>query len=263
MTIAHEPIPGTALWVYAHPRRGSLNHQLFDAGVKALGSRYDVATSDLYADGFNPVLREQDLGGLAVTAGNFAELAGDAYAAGELAADIQLEQAKVAAAELLIFQFPLWWYAPPAILKGWLDRVLTQGFAFGDLNPHTGMPRRYGDSGLAGRRALVVVTTGEDERSIGPRGISGDLDSLLFPLTHGALWYTGIETLDLHVIHDADALDAARVEHETDRLRARLAGIDSEQPRRFRALADGDYQDTRALREDILPGRRDLAIHFS
>lgn len=263
MTIAHEPTPGNALWVYAHPRRGSFNNHLFNAGVEALGSRYDVATSDLYADGFNPVLREQDLGDLAATPGGIATLAGDAYAAGQLPADIQLEQAKVAAAELLIFQFPLWWYAPPAILKGWLDRVLTQGFAFGDLDPHTGVPRRYGDSGLAGRRALIVVTTGDDARTLGDRGISGDLDSLLFPLTHGALWYTGIETLDLHAIHDADVLDHARVEHETDRLRARLVGIDTESPRRFRALADGEYQGTRALREDILPGRNDLAIHFS
>lgn len=263
MTIAHQPTPGTALWVYAHPRQGSLNHHLFTAGVKALGRRYDVATSDLYADGFNPVLREQDLGELAATAGNIAQLAGDAYAAGELAADIQLEQAKVAAAELLVFQFPLWWYAPPAILKGWLDRVLTQGFAFGDLDPRTGVPRRYGDGGLAGRKALIIVTAGDDARTLGDRGISGDLDSLLFPLTHGALWYTGIETLDLHVIHDADSLDPARVEHEAGRLRARLEGIDSEPARQFRRLADGEYQGTRALRADILPGRIDLGIHLS
>ena len=38
----------------------------------------------------------------------------------------------------------------------------------------------------------MIVTAGEDDRSIGERGISGDLDSLMFPLTHGTLWYTAV-----------------------------------------------------------------------
>lgn len=95
-----------------------------------------------------------------------------------LPSDIREEQAKLAAAELLVFQFPLWWYGPPAILKGWLDRVLTEGFAFGDLDPTLGVPRRFGVGGRVGRRALVVVTAGEDEGSLGTRGISGDLETL-------------------------------------------------------------------------------------
>ncbi len=58
---------------------------------------------------------------------------------------MRAEQDKVAAAELLVLQFPLWWYGPPAVLKGWLDRVLTAGFAFGDVDPVSGVPLRYGD----------------------------------------------------------------------------------------------------------------------
>lgn len=238
MTV-NRPTPGTALWVYAHPRAGSFNSLLFHAGVESLSKRYDVLTSDLHAQCFNPVL-------------------GD----GDLSADVRAEQEKLASAELLVFQFPLWWYAPPAILKGWFDRVLTSGFAHGDIDPELGLPRRYGDGGLVGRRALIIVTAGEDARSIGDRGISGDIDSLLFPLTHGALWYVGIETLDLHVIYDADDLDAHAAEAETHRLQTRLNTIDVEQPRRFRRLKDGEYQGTRALRADILPGRTDLRIHL-
>lgn len=181
---------------------------------------------------------------------------------GQLPADVREEQGKVARAELLVIQFPLWWYGPPAILKGWFDRVLTGGFAHGDLDPALGVPRRYGDGGLAGRRALVVVTAGEDARSIGPRGISGDLESLLFPLTHGILWYVGIETLELHVVHDADALGTGDVDREVERLRARLRGLDSESARRFRTLRDSGYQG-RALRPDLLPGRTDLGIHLA
>lgn len=262
MTIIHRPEPRTALWVYAHPRAGSLNEHLFQVGAEALSAQYQVATTDLYAQGFDPVLSDRDLGQQAHRSGGIADLAGDAYAHGELPADVRAEQAKLAAAELLILQFPLWWYGPPAILKGWFDRVLTAGFAHGDLDPELGLPRRYGDGGMVGRRALIVVTAGEDERSIGRRGISGDIDSLLFPITHGTLWYTGIETLDLHVIYDADDLSSEDVETQTRRLATRLVGVDAERPRTFRRLRDGDYRGTRALRENVLPGRTDLGIHL-
>jgi NAD(P)H dehydrogenase (quinone) len=261
MTITHSPTPGSALWLYAHPRRGSLNDRLLHEGVAELSARYDVAVSDLNAQGFDPVLSERDLGDLGGQAGNLAELMGTAYDRGQLPGDVREEQHKLARAELLVIQFPLWWYGPPAILKGWFDRVLTSGFAYGDLDPELGVPRRYGDGGLVGRKALVVVTAGEDARSIGPRGISGDLESLLFPLTHGVLWYVGIETLDLHVIHDADTLDAGQVADEVERLKERLRTVDTEPARRFRTLRDGDYRETRALRADLLPGRTDLGIH--
>jgi NAD(P)H dehydrogenase (quinone) len=261
--ISHPPAPATAHWVYAHPRPGSLNERLFRDGVKTLSARYRVATSDLYAQRFDPVLGEHDLGELAAEPGNIAELAGEAYARGQAPADVRAEQAKLAAAELLVVQFPLWWYGPPAILKGWFDRVLTSGFAYGDVDAETGLPRRYGDGGLAGRRALIVVTAGEDAHSVGPRGISGDLESLLFPITHGVLWYVGIETLGLHVIHDADALDGEGVARESTRLRERLRTVDAEPARRFRSLRDGDYRETRALRADLLPGRTDLGIHLA
>ena len=260
------PTPGTALWVHAHPRRRSLNGRLFQEGVQALSARYQVATSDLYAQGFDPVLGHRDLGNSPDGSGGdggIAELVGDAFAQGRLPADVREEQAKLASAELLVLQFPLWWYGPPAILKGWFDRVLTAGFAYGDLDPENGLPRRYGDGGLLGRKALVVVTAGEDARSIGTRGISGDLDSLLFPLTHGTLWYVGIEALDLHGVHDAGTLGAGGLEREVERLRQRLRGIDAEPARRFRRLRDGDYAGTRALRPDLLPDRTDLGIHYA
>lgn len=263
MTVDHPPTPGSALWVLAHPRQNSLNGQLYRTGVRALSRDHDVATSDLYAQGFDPVLGEQDVGAAAGQPGNLAVQAGEAYSRGQLHREVAAEQQKLAAAELLVLQFPLWWYGPPAILKGWLDRVLTDGFAYDDeLDPERGVPRRYGDGGLTRRTALVVVTAGDDERTIGPRGVSGDLDSLLFPLTHGVLWYVGIDVLDLHVIHDADALDVGGVEPETGRLVDRIAGLRTEAPRPYRRLRDGDYpSDLRALHPDLHPGRTDLGIH--
>lgn len=261
MNRPHQPTPGSALWVLAHPRRHSLNGHLFRAGVEELARDHEVATSDLYAQRFDPVLGEPDFG--EARPGNLAVLAGEAYARGRTPPDVAAEHAKVADAELLVLQFPLWWYGPPAILKGWFDRVLTHGFAYDEeLDPEVGMPRRYGDGGLAGRKALVVVTAGDDAHTLGPRGVSGDLDSLLFPLTHGALWYVGIDVLDLHVVHDADLLDSRGVDRETQRLRERLAGIHTERSTSYRRLRDGDYPSSlRALHPDLHPGRTDLSIH--
>ncbi|ATG55936.1 NADPH-quinone reductase [Brachybacterium ginsengisoli] len=263
MTVDHPPVPGTALWVLSHPRKDSLNGHLFRAGTEALSTRREVMTTDLYAQGFAPALGDQDLGTPADRPGNLAELAGEAYLAGKSTAEVRAEHEKLARAELLVLQFPLWWYGPPAMMKGWLDRVLTDSFAYDRaLDPETGMPRRYGDGGLTRRRALVVVSVGDDARTLGPRGVSGDLDSLLFPLTHGALWYVGIEALDLHVLHDADGLDAAGVARETDRLLARLEHLDDEASRPYRRLRDGDYPShLRALDPGLLPGRTDLEIH--
>ncbi len=263
MIITHPTQQKTALWVLAHPHADSFNGTLFREGVAELSLEYTVRTTDLYAQGFDPVLSDRDLGTPTGRSGNIARLSGEAYGRGELDADVREEQEKLAAAELLVLQFPLWWYSEPAILKGWIDRVFTEGFAYGDIDPERGVPRRYGDGGLSGRKALVIVTTGEDERSIGPRGISDDIDALLFPLTHGVLWYVGIETLALHVVADADALGPAEVARESARLRERLHGITAERPRLFRRLRDGEYNGTRALREDILPGRTDFGIHLA
>lgn len=263
MSVDHPPTPGSALWVLAHPRHDSLNGQLFRDGVEELSRDHEVATSDLYAMGFDPVLGERDLGSPAGRPGNLARLAGEAYSRGQTAPEIRAEHEKLARAELLVLQFPLWWYGTPAILKGWLDRTLTDSFAYdAEIDPAHGMPRRYGDGGLTRRTALIVVTVGEDERTLGPRGVSGDLDSLLFPLTHGALWYVGIQALELHVVHDADGLDAAGAARETRRLRERIAALSTEQVRPFRRLRDGDYpSDLRALHPELLPGRTDLDIH--
>jgi NAD(P)H dehydrogenase (quinone) len=263
MAVDNPPTPGTVHWVLAHPRPQSLNGHLFRAGVEALSRDHDVATSDLYAMGFDPALGAADLGTPADRPGNIVELLDEARERGETPADVRAEQEKLAAAELVVLQFPLWWYGPPAILKGWLDRVFTNGFAYDtELDPELHLPRRYGDGGLTGRKALIIVTAGDDERTLGPRGLSGDLDSLLFPLTHGTLWYVGIETFDLHVIHDADTVSPEDVDRERERLLDRLKRIGSEPTRPYRRLRDGDYPpDLRALRPDLFPGRTDFGIH--
>lgn len=250
-----------ALYVYVHPDERSFNRQLFDAGRAALERTHDVMTSDLYAMGFNPALTRADLGDFAHANDPFLTRWSRAYAEGQLPAEVRIEQQKLLDAELVIFQFPLWWYSVPAMLKGWFDRVFASGFGFDVIDPATGLPRKYGDGVLVGKRALISVSLGEGLRSIAPRGMSGDLDSLLFSLTHGTLFYAGIEPLPLHVIADADDLGPDGVEVEIRRFTERISGLSDETPTPYRTMLSGDYRPGRALREEFAPGRTDLGIH--
>jgi NAD(P)H dehydrogenase (quinone) len=256
------PTKQRALWVYAHPDGKSFNRQLLIAGRTELGRTHDVVTTDLYAERFDPVLSQSDLGSHAGVDDTFLNRWATAYSAGELPPEIRAQQQKLLAADLVVLQFPLWWYGLPAILKGWIDRVFTSGFGFDlPLGPDR-LPQRYGAGLLAGKRAFVIVSAGETAAALGPRGLGGDIDTLMFGLTHGVLWYTGVAAYPLHVIADADDLDAAAVQREIDRLAHRITGLDKEDVIPYRRLDSGDYRPGRVLRADLAPGRIDLGLHL-
>jgi len=256
--MSHRP---NALWVYAHPARRSLNAELYRAGTAALGATHTVTTSDLYAQDWDPRLSRRDIAAAPDNGETFGELTRDTYLAGTLPSDVRAEQAKLAEADLLVLQFPLWWYGMPAILKGWFDRVFVNGFAFGVRDPETGRTLKYGEGGLAGRRALVITTAGDRPTSFLPRGLNGDIESLLFPLLHGTLWYAGIAPLQPHLVSGTDLPGWAGYRDEVDRLAARLATVADEEPIPYRRMRDGDYDDDRVLHRDILPDRDDLGVH--
>ncbi|WP_130343795.1 NAD(P)H-dependent oxidoreductase [Herbihabitans rhizosphaerae] len=249
------------LWIFAHPDQRSLNGALRDEGLCALRELgHHVRESDLYAMGWNPVLDRSDFeqqpsGRLLVGAEQER-----AYLDGTLRADIRAEQDKLEWADAVVLHFPLWWFGPPAILKGWLDRVLAQGLGFG-VKDADGRTRRYGDGGLAGKRGLVVTTVGARESSFGPRGIHGHIDDVLFPLSHATFFYTGMDALPPYVVYGADRLDAAGFAEAAHGLRERLRALPTEEPIPFRPEASGDYDEDLVLRPDIAPGRTGLAVH--
>jgi NAD(P)H dehydrogenase (quinone) len=254
------------LWIFAHPEQRSLSGALRDAGLRAVregGHEYRV--SDLYAMGWKAVVDGGDFPGpvddeshrLMVGARAHA-----AYAAGTLSEDIRAEQEKIAWADTLIVQFPLWWYGMPAILKGWFDRVFVKGFAFG-VTDGEGRTLRYGEGNLSGKRAMVVVTVGARESSIGQRGVNGDLCDLLFPLHHGALWYTGVSVVPPFAVYGADHLSEVDFQRSVAELRGRLRRLPTERPLPFRRQNGGDYDENLVLRSDIAPGRTGINVHYA
>lgn len=182
------------LIVYAHPEPLSFNGAMKDMAVRVLQREgHSVRVSDLYAKRFNPVPYPEDF----VERGRMERFAlGDeqlyAQQRGTVAPDVLAEQRAVSWAQLIIFQFPLWWWSVPAILKGWFDRVMTNGFAYGQ------------GTDLGGRMALASVTAETVDLRYS-RADSTGCPNKLHNVIHGMLAYVGMDVLEPFVvlrIHD-------------------------------------------------------------
>ncbi|WP_246014345.1 NAD(P)H-dependent oxidoreductase [Paenibacillus rhizophilus] len=121
------------LIVYAHPEPESFNGALKDLAVAALTEEgHLVQVSDLYAMKFKAAADRDDF--LMPVNPDFFKYQleqGHASRTNTFSPDIKEEQEKLLWADFVIFQFPLWWYSVPAILKGWFDRVFASGFVYG------------------------------------------------------------------------------------------------------------------------------------
>lgn len=131
-----------ALVVYAHPREGSFTAAVRDLVLEKLGAaEAEVRVTDLYARGFAPCLTQEEL-----------ELYEDTTCNQD---PVQTDCDDLMWCDTLIFVYPTWWYGLPAILKGWLDRVMMPGVAFT-------MPKAEGETigpGLTHITRLGVFTT--------------------------------------------------------------------------------------------------------
>jgi len=192
------------LYVYAHPSASSFNHKLKAHAQDSLGKHAMLLNSDLYAMHFNAVAswEDFDLDASALSPQYFFAQQ-QAYKKHKLAKDITAEIEKLARADHIIFQFPLWWFSAPAILKGWLDRVLVKGFAY-----DTG--KTFDDGLLKGKTASCIVTTQSPEAAYQVNGIHGaTMDAFLHSIHH-TLRFVGMTIQAPFVVYGAFNLDAAR-----------------------------------------------------
>ena len=141
------------LVVYAHPNPKSLNHAILETlkeGLSRAGHETDVV--DLYGLGFNPVLSGNELAGLME---------------GKTVKEVRDHQEKVSCADALVLIHPIWWTGAPAILKGWIDRVLCLGFAY-CFDEKTGMLKGL----LKNRKVLIINTAGASEKDAAASGMT-------------------------------------------------------------------------------------------
>jgi NAD(P)H dehydrogenase (quinone) len=223
------------LIILAHPEARSFNGALFAASRRLLQSQgHEVRVSDLYAMNFDPVVRASDFRDFeaANRLDYFAEQK-RAYAAGTLADDIVAEMDKIAWCELMILQFPLYWFSVPAILKGWIDRVFVPGFAFGS-------GKWYERGGLAGKRAMLCVTMAAYPEMMAADGLNGLLEVNLWHIQNGVLAFCGFDVLAPFIAHGLPYSDeSARAGILAD-YESRLAGLAQEPSLLFHRREDFD-----------------------
>lgn len=183
------------LIVYAHQEPKSFNGSLKRVAVEELSKQgCSVTVSDLYAMQFEPRATRNDIVGCLHNSEefNYGMETLEAYKRGGLSSDLIEEQKKVQEADLMIFQFPLYWFSMPAIMKGWMDRVLVQGFA------HE-FPNCYDSGLLKNKLALFSFTTGGSKEMYAKGSMNGDIRYLLWPMQHGIMHFCGVKVLAPHI----------------------------------------------------------------
>lgn len=253
------------LLVYAHPEPLSLNGSIKDFAVSHLEQAgHTVQVSDLYAMNWKAALDADDsTTSLADARFDPAMASKHAFEHGTQSVDIAREQEKLFWADAVILQFPLWWFSMPAILKGWVERVYAYGFAYGvgeHSDAHWG--DRYGEGTLAGKRAMLLVTTGGWASHYSPRGINGSIEDVLFPIQHGILFYPGFQVLPPYVIYQTGRLDDVGFVNVRKELGQRLDTLWTATPIPFRVQNGGQYDiPALTLRSDIASDQQGLGIH--
>ena len=255
------------LIVYSHPEPRSLNGAIRDFTVQRLRrAGHAVELSDLYAMGWKATLDAADFPDRDVNEPFHPEAASKhAYAAGTQTADVAAEQEKLRRADMLILQFPLWWFSMPAILKGWVDRVYAYGFGYG-VGEHSlrKWGDRYGEGTFKGKRAMLIVSTGGWAAHYSERGINGRMDDLLFPINHGVLHYPGFEVLPPFVVYQTGHLDESRFQQTLSQLGTRLDALEQTDPIPYRMQNGGDYDiPSCELKPGLSAGRSGFEIHLA
>uniref|UniRef100_UPI0025AE1BCF ribosyldihydronicotinamide dehydrogenase [quinone]-like n=1 Tax=Doryrhamphus excisus TaxID=161450 RepID=UPI0025AE1BCF len=226
------------LIVYAHQSSGSFNAAAKDAAVEVLTAQgCTVQVSDLYAMKFKASATPEDINGEVKNPEHFryAEETKLAWEEGKLSADIVEEQRKLSQADLVIFQFPMYWFSLPAILKGWMDRVLTLGYAYTD-------ERRYSQGLFKDKKVVLSFTTGSLESMFSADGINGDMNVTLWPLQNGILHYCGFQVLAPQIFWAPSRVPKEACATMLEAWRARLQGLLEEAPLAFTPMDsfDGD-----------------------
>lgn len=190
------------LIIYAHPNPQSLNGQ-FKQLVKEQLSKNEgneVIVRDLYEMGFNPVLSLEDMAGQRKQS---------------VASVVGKEQAYISWAECLTFIYPVWWTGLPAMMKGYIDRVFSYGFAYRyDQGVQKGM--------LQGKQAFIINTHGKSHAEY---ALSGMDKALALTSDKGIFTYCGLEIHGHLFFENADKATAATVQSWTSLITKTLNDI--------------------------------------
>lgn len=176
--------------VLAHPIHRSLTQAVarkVAEGIAASGAGHGAEIVDLMAEGFDPRFTERDAAVLARQA--------------VPDEDVLAEQARLDRSDALVLVYPVYWWSMPALLKGWIDRVFSNGWAYDDT-PEAGIVKRLG------RLSVHLIAIGAADRRTYAR--HGYAEAMKVQIDHGIFDYCGapVLTSELLLLPDAGAPEA-------------------------------------------------------
>lgn len=176
------------LIIYAHPNENSLNHHLLNTVIETLQyHNEEIIVRDLYDIGFNPVLSLNDIQGQRM---------------GKLSDDVKTEQDHISWAEQITFIYPIWWTGLPAMMKGYIDRVFSYGFAYRyDQGIQKGL--------LKGKKTVIINTHGKSHEEYEKTGMD---KALTLTSDNGIFIYSGLEIIRHFFFDKADKASPENLE---------------------------------------------------
>jgi NAD(P)H dehydrogenase (quinone) len=178
-----------ALIVVSHPHRQSLTHSVateIAQGLSLSGGGHTSEIADLAAEGFDPRFTSADV----------------ALYRRETPPppDIAFEQQRIDRADALMLVYPIYWWSMPALLKGWVDRVFTNGWAY-DFSPGTQLVKK-----LRHLQVHLVGIGGSDAGTFERHGYFGAMKT---QIDHGIFDYCGAPVLMSEFLLDSETQDPA------------------------------------------------------
>ena len=211
--------------VYYHPEPLSFNGALRNTAVATLEKAgHEVRLSDLHETQFNPISGRH----------NYTTVKDERYYKQQIeelhatevsgfSQEVDDEQQNLEWCDLMIWQFPLWWFGLPGPLKGWVDRVFAMGRTYGN-------GRFYQGGVFTGKRAMLSLTTGGPAEAYQSDGFNGDIDSILRPIHRGILEFVGFSVLAPQISYGPAHISQEERAELLKNYRDRLLRINQEEP---------------------------------
>ncbi len=191
-----------ALVVVAHPDTASFTHAVARQVIAGIETHpgHTSELADLAAEGFDPRFTVADLGLF--------------NRRGAAEASVLAEQQRIDRADLLVLAYPVYWWSMPGLLKGWIDRVFTQGWAYDDLPEGRTVK-------MLGRLAVQLIGIGgADQRTYARHGYA---DAMQTQIDHGIFGYCGAPVVGSDLLLHSDAPSREKALRQAFEIGSRLA----------------------------------------
>ncbi len=200
--------------VFAHPNINSFNGQLRKIAIDTFTqSNSEVSVSDLFQINFKASADEKDFTKLHKP--DYFDLQAEQLMAlqnGTFTEDIQREHRLLTQADLIIFQFPFWWYSMPAVLKGYIERVFSYGYAYGRAGKY-----------LQNKQILISTSTGSPLAVFAANNRS--VEDYLKHLIVGTFELCGLKVVEPFIVHGAKQLNEEQSEQAFNNYKQKLISL--------------------------------------